>query len=59
MSCRPSGWTERERKLLAALAHLMHKDHELDPTRCYGCRDLAAWLAVPGYDGELAHPEVH
>lgn len=56
MSCVPSRWTTREKNLYDALRHLMHKGHDLHPPTCWGCRDLAAWLAVPGYDGELASP---
>ncbi len=56
MSCRPSTWTDREKRLVGALNHLMHKNHPLRPAACWGCRDIACWLAVPGYDGEFASP---
>lgn len=54
--------TVRERQLLAALQHLMFKNHELkirnvdDERGCDGCLDIAGWLTVPGYNGEHAHP---
>lgn len=56
MSCVPSKWTTREKRLYSALLHLMYKNHETDIATCWGCRDVAAWIALPGYDGELASP---
>jgi hypothetical protein len=52
------GLTAREQAILLAWKHWIGKDHEYR-TDCYGCLDGAAWLAVPGYKGELAHPMVH
>jgi hypothetical protein len=49
MSCTP-GYNKRERALLFALRHLMGKNHPLDPARCEGCMEIAAFLAIPGYE---------
>jgi MinD superfamily P-loop ATPase len=49
---------ESDLAVLDALRHLMFRDHRLDPVRCEGCRDIAAFIAVPGHAG-IEHPEVH
>jgi hypothetical protein len=54
MSCAPS-MNEREQKLLRALAHLMRKNHNLVPTQCEGCLEIAGFLSIPGYLGS-DHP---
>lgn len=41
-----------------ALQHLMFKNHPLTPATCEGCLEIAAFIAVPGYQGN-GHPEVH
>lgn len=51
-----AGRSEREVRILAALRHLMYKDHELMPSGCDGCLDICAWLTVPGYAGERGGP---
>lgn len=48
--------TEREARLINALRHALLKDHILNPSECDGCLDAAAWVAVPGYNGERGHP---
>ena len=50
--------TGREYHLMEALRHLMRKNHELNPARCSDCREVAAFLTVPGYRGN-GHPEIH
>lgn len=45
-----------EKRLLRALAHSVRRNHELDPAGCHGCREVAAFLAVPGYGGDAAMP---
>jgi hypothetical protein len=57
MSCTP-GYNKRERALMLALHHLMFKLHKLDPARCDACREIAAFIAVPGYE-PMEEPEVH
>ena len=57
MSCTP-GYSRREAALMQALRHLMYKNHPLEPVRCEGCRELAAFLALPGYAGS-DYPPVH
>ena len=43
---------------MQALRHLMYKNHPLDPAGCEGCREVAAFLALPGYPGS-DYPAVH
>ena len=57
MSCTP-GYSRREAALMQALRHLMCKNHPLDPAGCDGCREVAAFLALPGYPGG-DYPQVH
>jgi len=57
VSCTP-GYSRREEALMQALRHLMYKNHPLDPAGCEGCREVAAFLALPGYPGS-DHPPVH
>lgn len=45
------GMTVREQKMLRALQHLVHHDHELSPSTCEGCLEAAAFVALPGYVG--------
>ena len=47
--------TDREARLKSALQHAVYRNHK-HSQGCDGCLDIAAWLTVPGYDGELAHP---
>lgn len=56
VSCQPSTWTERERRLVRALAHAVRRDHPLNPARCHGCREAAGFLTVPGYEGDTEYP---
>lgn len=48
--------TDREARLLAALRHAVLRTHEMRPRDCDACLDVAAWVAIPGYDGQRAHP---
>jgi hypothetical protein len=48
--------SDREARLKQALRHTVLKGHEWTPSACDGCLDALAWIAVPGYDGERAHP---
>lgn len=32
-----------------ALAHLMHKNHDLTPDTCDGCKEVALFVTLPGY----------
>lgn len=41
---------------LRALQHLMHKNHELDPSGCLGCLEASLFLTQPGYRGDQDHP---
>ena len=38
-----------------ALAHLMFKDHEFHLT-CHGCLEIAGFLVVEGYKGDMDYP---
>lgn len=44
------GMTVREQKMLRALQHLVHRNHDFDLT-CEGCLEAAAFVALPGYGG--------
>ena len=48
--------TVKEQRLLRALAHAVRRNHDLTPAGCHGCREVAAVLAVPGYDGDESYP---
>jgi hypothetical protein len=39
-----------------ALAHLMFKNHELFPSGCDGCKEVALFLSLPGYYGDANDP---
>ncbi len=54
MSCAP-GYTPREERLARALRHLMFKNHEFD-VGCAGCLEVAGFLVVEGYNGDLENP---
>lgn len=55
MSYNP-GRTAREQRLLRALQHLARKDHHLTPSTCAGCLEVAGFLTVAGYEGDLEYP---
>lgn len=55
MSCIP-GRTPQEQRLLRALAHAVRRNHDLNPGACRGCREVCAFLTVPGYNGDVDHP---
>ncbi len=55
MSWTP-GYSPKEERLLRALLHLMHKNHALDPSGCAGCLEIAGFLAVVGYQGDMEYP---
>ena len=38
------GMTVREQKMLPALQHLVHRQHEFSPSKCDGCLEAAAFL---------------
>lgn len=41
---------------LRALGHLMNKNHELKPSSCDGCKEIALFLSEPGYRGDQDNP---
>jgi hypothetical protein len=41
---------------LRALEHLMHKNHDLKPDTCTGCKEIALFLTEPGYRGDPRNP---
>lgn len=53
------GRSPREQRLERALHHLAHRDHELQPSRCASCLEVAGFLTIPGYDGDIDYPLVH
>ena len=55
MSWTP-GYSAKEERLHRALAHLMHKNHPLVPNACDGCKEIAGFLAVVGYQGDMEYP---
>ena len=55
MSCTP-GRTDLEQRLLRALAHAVRRNHDLGPALCAGCRELCAFLVIPGYTGDMDYP---
>ncbi len=56
MSCLPSDWSVREHRLMRALRHLMHADHPLNPETCNGCREIAGFAIIEGYQGDTDYP---
>lgn len=56
MSCLPSDWNEREMRLMRAFRHQTHRSHPLDVAGCAGCREVAGFLTVPGYQGDTEYP---
>ncbi len=48
--------TAREERMLRAMQHLMHKNHEFLPRTCDGCMEIGGFLVVPGYEGNKDYP---
>ena len=48
--------TVKEQRLLRALAHAVRRNHVVNTLECHGCREVAAFLAVPGYEGDESYP---
>lgn len=51
------GLTLKERKILDVFRHWVYRNHSYSED-CDGCVDAAAWLVVPGYNGEMSHPQI-
>ena len=56
MSCLPSDWSQRERRLMRALRHETHRTHPLNAVGCAGCREVTGFLILPGYQGDEVYP---
>lgn len=41
---------------MRALRHAMLRDHPFDGATCFGCREVAGFLTVPGYQGNTEYP---
>ncbi len=41
---------------MRALHHLMYANHPLDPAGCHGCREVAGFVIVEGYQGDDEYP---
>lgn len=55
MSCMPNR-SEREKRLWRAFYHYVRRNHDLNPAGCDGCREAAAFLTIPGYEGDAEYP---
>ena len=45
-------------RLHRAFAHWVYRNHDYRPT-CLGCVEAAAFLAIPGYKGNLDDPLIY
>jgi hypothetical protein len=48
--------TDLTRRLLRALKHSIERNHDFAPITCWGCREVAAFLTIPGYQGDVDDP---
>ncbi len=56
MSCLPGDWSVREHRLMRALRHLMYANHPLNPEGCAGCKEIAGFIIIEGYQGDTEYP---
>jgi hypothetical protein len=40
-----------EQRMLRALMHFVHRNHDFSPRECQGCLEAAGFLTLPGYEG--------